>query len=211
MARTQRDVVARVETALLEDIVAGRLAVGARLPPEAELARSMGISRFVEPVDASVVTDAILLLVRVNGAAFDSVVEARRAIAPVIAALAARSASPEDVQQLSELLSQIREGLTQGRFESGAMVRFHLQLCEMAANPILEAVARPLTEVVGVFVSHWWADDFQTRLPPVLELHESLLEAIRARDATLAGERMTELMARTAPSGSRRLTLSAVV
>jgi DNA-binding FadR family transcriptional regulator len=35
MARKQREVVARVEADLLDDIVAGRLPVGARLPPEA--------------------------------------------------------------------------------------------------------------------------------------------------------------------------------
>jgi DNA-binding FadR family transcriptional regulator len=138
-------------------------------------------------------------------------VEARRSIAPVVAALAARRASADDVQLLSELLREIREGLAQGRFESGAMIRFHIRLCEMAANPILEAVARPLTEVVGMFVSHWWAEDFETRLPPVLELHKELVEALATKDAVLAGERMTELMARTAPAGTHRLSLSTVL
>jgi GntR family transcriptional repressor for pyruvate dehydrogenase complex len=209
-----------VEDALLSRISSRAYQDGDKLPSEHELAESLGVSRtsirealnrlqrlglirtvrgskggsFVQRLDMSVVTEALTLLLRMNGVSFATLMEARRAMAPSIAALAAEHATDADIGALEALCTTVADGLKADRFESGAIVAFHLKLAEMTQNSFLDAIARPLTEIASVYFQRLWRVEVRARLPAILAMHRGVVAAIKAHDADLARSRMIELM-----------------
>jgi DNA-binding FadR family transcriptional regulator len=210
----------RLEDTLLAKIAAGAYKDGDRLPSETELARAYGLSRasvrealkrlhrigvirtvqgasggsFVQRLDLSVVTDALSLLLQMNGITLDALMEARRALAPSVAALAAERATEADVARLQDLCDTVADGLREGRFEADAIVRFHIELAGLTRNPFLEAVATPLAEVTGVFFRRLWRIELGPKLPRLLALHQALLDPLRRHDPDAARAAMVVLM-----------------
>ena len=208
------------ENAIMRQIVAGVYKEGDRLPPEHELAESLGVSRgivrealnrlqrsglirtvrgsmggsFVQKLDISVVTDALSLLLRTNGISFETLMEARRALSPSLAAMAAERASDTDLAELERLCAKAEEQGVEGNAQMEAILGFHLLLARMTGNAVLEAVAQPLTEIAGVFIQRFGKLDFRERMPAVIAMHREVVQALAAHDADQARECMTRLM-----------------
>jgi DNA-binding FadR family transcriptional regulator len=75
--------------------------------------------------------------------------EARRAIEPECAALAASAATPAQLGALADSLARIEADVGAGRDPSPEHARFHTLLAEAAGNAILASVARELWRLRG--------------------------------------------------------------
>jgi GntR family transcriptional repressor for pyruvate dehydrogenase complex len=202
-----------VKSQLLKMISSGQLTPGDRLPPERELAVEMGVSRnvvrealrslvdanvlqarqgagvFVASLDIESLMEPLELVLSLERATLQSLVQARLVIEPGIAALAAVHGSDEDIQALEDL---VQEGSWRGAHDSGRHleidVELHARIVRMAGNPFLIRIM----ESVGRLARS--SRDFTNPFPRMREAaqadHERIVAALRARDPEEAREAM---------------------
>ena len=209
---------------LLDEIIAGRLAAGEQLPPEADLAALVGVSRLtlregvrllqaqgvivpvpgsrhrIAPVDEWTGLEAVVRLSRSGG-------ERRRASLELLdmrvmfetgaAQLAAPRCTEEDVSRLEHLVAQMRTAHANGDVPGfvESDLAFHDVIFAAADNRILVASVRPLTTML---------EDSRSETSSVLEIrehalveHAAVLEAMRSRSADAAREAMASHMRQT--------------
>ncbi|MDI2129473.1 FadR/GntR family transcriptional regulator [Yinghuangia seranimata] len=222
--RAHEEVLARIE----EQIAAGRLKAGDRLPGERQLAESLGVSR-ASVREALRVLEAMGVLVSTTGrgpdagavltarpadaladvlrlqlglAAFSlhDIVETRRVIETWAARSAAAQATPEDVERLRDAVSRMAgPDLTPDRFNQ-ADADFHLALAEASGNTLIATLMHGLRDAVG---RH--AVEAVERLgwPESAELlrtdHHRIVEAVAAGRADKAAQAVDEHLRRSYP------------
>lgn len=165
--RVYEHIVEQVEHAILD----GRLRNGDRLPPERELVRQFRASRvavrealrtlehrglievrhgasgghFVRHVDAGLLRRDLATLLRLARITVTQLSEARLLIEPPIAELAARRATPAQVEALRTALDA-RAALGDGHSRPLDLA-FHRLVAEAAANPLLTVLVDALMEL----------------------------------------------------------------
>lgn len=192
-------------------IADGTFRAGQRLPAERELARSLQVSR-------SSLREALGLLemrgrvaIRVGAGAFVSDASARRAvdagraeIAPFdvlrtrrlveveAAGLAARHATPVQLQALSEAFARLAADMRANRMQSPADREFHLCIAAASGNGALALVIERLWDEGGRPLSARIEELFVTRgrKRDNIAEHRAVLDAIRARDPAAARRAM---------------------
>ncbi len=209
----ERDVVAAIQAQLVELIRSGAIATGDALPPERRLAERLDVSRASLRSAISSLVDAGLLepaegrsgarlrtsLVPIElwpattlpaGDELFALLEARRAVEPALALLAASRASDADLDGLSVIIdAQRRYGADRARAVL-AEGQFHRTLWRLAANAPLEGAMR------AVYLRLEPVLDMAMRTPEdtkaSLTVHEMTLKALRSGDDAQVGEAMDE-------------------
>jgi DNA-binding FadR family transcriptional regulator len=197
----------RIAERLADEIRAGALAPGARLPSERDLARRLGVGRSsvreaiaalqlrgivaTRPGAGSfVVEDALEVLRADNPPASDAspsaVLEARAAIEPSVARLAAHRARRDPLAE--ELLSAMESGPDRAAW-SRADRLFHRQLAAMTENPVLLAIADDIAALMDEPLWQRLRDDSVAE-PGRMALHAAehrmIYEAVVAGDPDAA-------------------------
>jgi len=194
---------------ILEAIRRGAFAPESKLPPEAELAQLMGVSRptirealsglaavglieprvgignFVrQPTDA-LGHQALLLLE--NEASCLEIMEARTVLEPPLAELAARKRTDAQAEILEAICAELRSLADPATFDSyfSADKRFHLALVDGARNALLAAVLVPLIHTMDErlyreFTREYYLKDAGS-ISEVAGLHGEVAAAVRAR------------------------------
>jgi GntR family transcriptional repressor for pyruvate dehydrogenase complex len=202
-----RDELAQV---LEDEIVAGKYAVGSKLPSERQLALKYNVSRPVVREALRMLTERRLVSIHPSRGAFvrdaqsfdaashmavlfrrknvtpRHLVEARQTLECAAAELAAERASPADISMMRQTLDQLAgasDVVDQAQFDLG----FHFAIARASGNPVIEAmfsvVAPPMVDVMlrSLF-------DPKVR-SEALGMHDEIVEAIAshrpadARDA----------------------------
>ena len=209
-----------VASDLLQQIVSGRIAVGSLLPREADLAESYGVNRSVvreankllevhrlvrpikrrgtEVLDPLMsVTPAVLraMLVddegRIDRQMLSEFLEIRAQLDAQMTALAAERRTPDDLEEIESCVLRIEAA-------SGA------DELHVATNALGLALAHAAHNRLFVMLSHWHrqiTEDLAPFLEPVRDAaaaqrgYQLLLDAIRRRDASLAGSLVREFHA----------------
>jgi len=200
----------KISNLLIERIRAGQFACGQALPSERDLAKQMGVSR-------SSVREALIVLeisgwveirtgngvfvndslpaeenIRSDDAGVEELLLARELIEGEIAALAAKNASDEQLQELARVMTDMQRE-TADNIEFHALdKRFHLLIGEMTGNSVLSDMAESLwnkrysplfihfeTYYAGREISVDMAND-----------HHKIVAAISARDVKAARKAM---------------------
>jgi len=215
--RVQNEIVA----ALARSIATGAHPPGTRLPREQDLCARFGVSRTVIRETLKVLESKGLLrgkprvgtFVRAKaewnlldpdilawfGADFldeallRSVLEARRAIEPMAAALAAERATLQEVADLDEAWRQMAGAADRSAF-TAADLRFHALLLGASRNPVFAQFSGLIHAALEK------AFDASNRAVPdhadTLRLHRDLVEALRLRDAAGARVAVEAILAR---------------
>ncbi len=205
----------KVRHQLVQMIASGTLSPGDRLKPERELATEMGVSRnvvreairslvdsnvlearqgagvFVASLHVESLIEPLELVLALESATLHSLAEARLAIEPGIAAIAAQRGSQEDIEALEAL---IEESGASGPEDSERLleidVELHNRMVRMTENPFLIRIM----DSVGRMARS--SRDFTNSVPRMREAahadHERIVAALSARDADAARRAMAD-------------------
>lgn len=206
------DVLAEV---LREQILEGQLGEGSTLPSERALAEQSGLSRatvrealLILELDGLVLTRtgrkggaevvrprservqrSIRTFIRGQGVRFESVLQAREAIEPQSARLAALHHTPEDWARLSQCHQAIQDHIDDVPSFLHANLDWHVSLVQASHNELLIAFTQAIAQVV------YKATDLRGFNSPevrqaVVKAHQKVMDAVGQRDADAAWRRM---------------------
>lgn len=206
-----------VANRLRDQILAGELSAGDRLPTEAELCERFGVSRStirealrmlssqrlvatrrgvgggssVARIRHDDVTDmlrdSIELLAHTEGATVAELIEARELLEVPAARLAASRRSEEQLERLRASLPSSLESMDMHQIFE-VNRSFHDILLEASGNRLLRVVTEPLFSVMQTrFLRDRAGAEFWRR---VTHEHATILEAVAQRDAERAGREM---------------------
>ncbi len=199
----------------IEDLIVERhLSPGDRLPSERELTRLYGMSRtvvrdaltmlaqrgllrimpgkgiFVSHTSTHVIRDSLSLLLRREGASPYELMQARQILEENTAWLAARAATPADLEALRGSIAAMRGGQHDPRRYVRADVAFHEALAQAGGNRVLLSFLLSLRDLLQERMLGG------TAVPGTIERnlaeHEAVLAAVLARDGAAARQAMHE-------------------
>jgi len=207
-----------VAAQLLEAIRAGAFPRDVKLPAEAELAQRMGVSRptvrealsalaavgliearpgignFVRQPTESLAFQALFILE--SEASCLEIMEARTALEPPLAEVAARKRTDDQAQTLGDMCQQLVQLAHPDRFEEYFAVdkRFHLVLVECTRNALLSSVLTPLVNTMDQqlyreFTRKYYLKDLGS-IEEVAELHGQVARAVKHKRPAQAREAM---------------------
>lgn len=205
----------RVYTQLLGEVLDGRFAVGARLPPETELAQQFGVSRPVlREALRRLQGDGVLVSrqgsgnyvqrspsKRVSALSRDVTLhdilesyELRLALEVLSARLAARHRTPEQLREIERVVMLMRTRVSQGHSPQEADYDFHRAIARSSGNALLlqtlDFLAERLRGGVNVTVAMRPKPPAQPNTR-VLDEHDRIVQAIRNGDPESAAIAMS--------------------
>jgi GntR family transcriptional repressor for pyruvate dehydrogenase complex len=160
---------------------------------------SQGRRPTVAAPNGAVVGDFFQTAVRRDPRALLDLLEVRRALEVHIASLAARRAGKGDIADMEMSIDAMRAGGDQPQAFHAADVRFHENLAAASGNRLLvfliEALAEPLAESrLQSFAGHTSRGG---TVEDVIQQHETILNAVRARNPKAAAQAMREHLQQT--------------
>lgn len=185
------------------------------LPPTAELAEALDVSRTVireaiaelagqgllqrrqgkETViqlpDASQMERLLRLRFAVQGANFRSLQEYREVVEVGAARLAAERATDADVERLRERLEELRAAAGGDEMHLKDQA-FHREIAEISGNDMVLLTLDGITPLLVELRRHAWAGWTRSggRLDEIIEAHQVIFDAIVARDGQAAADAM---------------------
>lgn len=193
-----------------EEILSGRLAAGGKLPSERELAQQFGVGRplirealrslaemglietvpargtFVRAVDDPASHRQGGIAIRRRGVTAHQLSEARLLLETSAARYAAERATEDDLARLRSSVERMDKSTGIQHVEDD--LTFHLDVATAAHNPMLEMMLESIAvPTVALMLRSVGDAEVMRRSQP---FHRSCLEAIEARDADAAAERM---------------------
>ncbi|MEW5826933.1 MAG: FadR/GntR family transcriptional regulator [Candidatus Bipolaricaulota bacterium] len=210
---------------ILAAIERGDYPVGSRLPSEFDLALQMGVSRpsireALSALQAMGVVESkpgsgnYILRTASTADQFHAVglmeseasclevMDARGALEPAVAALAAQKADESAVVRLREAIERMRQLAAANDFEAyfEADRAFHEELSAGSGNPLIASALAPLIATMGQtvyrkFTRHYYLKNVSD-LQHVVDLHQEILDAVEKADAETARAKMEEHWAR---------------
>lgn len=206
------DVLAEV---LREQILEGQLAQGTMLPSERALAEQSGLSRatvrealLILEIDgllhtrtgrmggaevirphSQTVERSIHTFIRGQGIRLESVLQAREAIEPQAARLAALHHSPEDWAALQRCHQEIGERIADIPAFLQANLDWHVSLVKASHNELLLAYTQAIAQAVYQATDLRGFNSMQVRRS-VVQAHQKVMDAIEQRDGDAALRRM---------------------
>jgi GntR family transcriptional regulator, transcriptional repressor for pyruvate dehydrogenase complex len=217
LSRVERQsTVGAVAKQLLEHLTSGNYSPGTRLPPERQLASSLGVGRstvrealaaldvlglldvrpgsgtYLAADSSEMLPQAIKWSLMLGQPRTRDLVEVREYLEVVTARLAAQRATDDDIARLKETVDAMRDAGT----DVGAFVRadlaFHFEAARIARNTVLQDILHSIRSLLTA----WF--DRTLRVPgtiaETLVEHEAVFHAIANRSPDLAERRMKALM-----------------
>ena len=199
---------------IVSDIARGGNRVGDRLPPEHLMLEQYGVGRgvlreslrFLElqgvislkpgpgggPVvqhpDSSVLATALTLLLQFENAPFRAIVEARTALEPMMAQLAAERMSDEEISELKSNVDNTRRNVNDLTIFHDEISRFHDIVARGSGNQLF---AHLINALLGILDGSAMGIEYpETHRLASCTIHDDIYEAIAARDSDAAQELM---------------------
>lgn len=208
--RSTDAVAQRIEALILDQ----RLAPGAALPAERELAAQFSVSRnvlrealrslsqkglirvvhgrgaFVQEPTTEAVEESLAMLLQRRRVSLVDLCDARLLLEPEMAALAARRGSAEEREQLRDAVNVLKAAEADAEAHVEADLALHRRIAEMARHSVYEAI----TEAVRAPVTRSML--LGTSVPRAIDAsddhHRAIVEAIATGDAEAARAAMAE-------------------
>lgn len=213
-------VATQIARRLVEVILSGQIEPGARMPSERQLAESFGVGRsamrealkalsliglvevrqgdgtYLRQADTALLPEVIEWGLLLGEPRTMDLVEARQEIEVILAGLAAKRRTDEQIAALEHELEQLRQAKTPDEFVVHD-IAFHMNVAEAAHNIALRDIHSSIQALLRAWILRAIGSQAQNMARSWPE-HVPVLEAIRAGDADGAGKAMREHMAMAA-------------
>jgi GntR family transcriptional regulator, transcriptional repressor for pyruvate dehydrogenase complex len=200
----------KIIAALTSHIVGGKLKSGTELPSEKELALKLGVSRFslrealrvaeaqglieisrgrkakVAQPNAQAAAAIISLSIRRSRNTLLDLAEARHVLETHIARVAAKKITIASIKALERTVQLIAENPKNLDLCLAQDIEFHEILVRATGNTVFEIMLAPLAELLRESRRRTMSADIQS----VIDEHEKIVEALRARSPEKAARRM---------------------
>ncbi|HEY8447655.1 MAG TPA: FadR/GntR family transcriptional regulator [Thermomicrobiales bacterium] len=220
-------VATQVARRLVDYILSGRIEPGDRMPSERQLAEAFGVGRsamrealkalsliglievrqgdgtYVKRADSALLPEVIEWGLLLGERRTMDLVEARQHLEVIIAGLAARRRSEEDVVALRRLLERMERSDTDYEGFVEADVAFHQRLADAARNSVLKEIHSSVQALSRAWIRRVITSAADTR--PSYQEHVPILEAIERGDPAAAAAAMEHHMASAAERLKRTL------
>jgi GntR family transcriptional repressor for pyruvate dehydrogenase complex len=211
--RVKGDITERLIEIFKDQIAAGVLKPGGRLPPERELAETFGVARsslrpalkvleimgvisqrvgdgtYVNQGARSILGEPMEFLILLDGISFHELMEARLIVEPELAARAAERATADDIAELGKVLDHMTAHTGRLKRFTELDLAFHDAVFRIAGNRVCQlmfsVVHQSLVKLIRVTAQ-------MTECENTLSRHRRIFEAIEKHDVALARKRMTE-------------------
>jgi GntR family transcriptional regulator, transcriptional repressor for pyruvate dehydrogenase complex len=188
-------------------IQTGNFAVGARLPPERDLAQQLGVSRpsvrealIALEIEGSVevrmgagvyvreIPDRASKATRSLGESAIELLQTRSALEGSIAALACGVATPAGIATVAKALEEMRAAIAEGRSPLKGDRAFHMAIAALTGNSVMQRLVMELFDSRhSPLASHLRERSDNTETWTVaLQEHEAILRALESRDVLAA-------------------------
>ncbi|MGW0662924.1 FadR/GntR family transcriptional regulator [Streptodolium elevatio] len=206
----------RLAHALAQPILSGAVRPGDRLPNEQDMMALYGAGRPTvrealrllearglimlktgpgggpivrRPAKASL-SEALTLLLQVEGASFSDVTDARMALEPMLARRAAERITDRQIEELTDSVAKLRASKGDREVFATENQRFHTLIAEAAQSVVLDVFVSTLKTIAdGVRVGVEYSARKQAA---VADAHEAIVDAVRARDPERAEAAMRD-------------------
>ena len=194
----------QVAEQIQSSVMRGELNAGDRLPSERDLAEQLGVSRtvirdalrlleerglirinigdgtYVSEIQPKSISESISLYVRQKQTSYAHLAQVRRMIEVEIAALAAKNATPEDIERLEQAVQDAEQKIHSLREFVPSDIHFHRLLAEASQNPLLPMLLAPISEPLHDLSSR--ASSLPGAPEDALTHHKNILKCVKERD-----------------------------
>jgi GntR family transcriptional regulator, transcriptional repressor for pyruvate dehydrogenase complex len=201
----------QIVTSLHEYIVDGEAVPGTELPPERELARVLGVSRFslrealrvaqaqglldirrgrrprVAVPSADAAAQVIRLTLRRTKSTFLQLAAAREALECQIARIAAATAGPADLRRMQDAIRSMEENSTDLEACAAMDVEFHSLILKASRNVVFEIMLSPVAALLKESRKRTLR---LTGVRRAIEGHKLVLRSLQERDGDGAARAM---------------------
>lgn len=205
-----RPLAEQVAERLKEYVLRKKLKSGDKLPTETSLAKEMNVARSTMREAIKRLESQNILTVRHGAGTFvanntgltedplgfaffedkvklvEDLQEIRAMIEPAIAELAARRATPEDMDEIERLYGIMEDHILNGHDYLEEDVAFHNAIAKASGNNVVPKLTPIITTAVNVFTE----ETHRKLLQETLETHKAVAVAIRNRDGVAARDAM---------------------
>jgi len=201
---------------IVRDIVRSHMSPGELLPPERVMLEKYATGRgtlrealrllefqgvislkpgpgggpVLQTPSASHLASTLMLLMQLNRAPYQVIVDVRNALEPVISELAAEQISDASLAELAQTVEQMRSEIDDRDLFLEANKRFHDIIAWSSGNVLFAYIVDAVLGILDGTVLG--IDDPGDRQAAILRAHEEIYAAISRHDADAAGERMRE-------------------
>jgi GntR family transcriptional repressor for pyruvate dehydrogenase complex len=210
----------------------GALGPGARLPPERDLARQVGVSRptvraglrtlaalgvvrsrrgsgtYIPDGPPTLGAEALSFLAALHKFTVDDVYEARRILEVGAAGLAAERATPEQLATLADEVAGLFASLNDRQVFLVHDINFHRGIAAASGNPIVASLVEMVAALFYEQRRTTAERAVDRNLRDSADAHRHIYQAVRARDAERARRLMTEHLMRARSYMAKELLAS---
>lgn len=141
---------------------------------------------FISKIDPSLVVDSLNNMIRVGQVSHEEILQARLIFEPSMAALAAKKATPKDVERLEEANRLLAEGYQAGEPGMENNPTIHKEITDISGNKVLSIIMNVLMDIHALRMKSIKLDEKGKQ--GVLRQHDRIIDAIRQKDEQLAFE-----------------------
>lgn len=210
------DKVQMIVSALHDFIIDNALEPGTELPPESEMSKQLGVSKFsmrealriaqaqglveisqgrrtrVAHISVEPVTDIMHLLFKRSENALLELTEARKCLECYVVRLAAERASQEQLAAMQASIEELRQHLNDVEFCVNVDLGFHNILVRSTNNQVFEIMLAPLAELLR---KSRMETLHISGVQKAIDEHTNILNALRQKDPDLAEASMRQHLA----------------
>jgi len=191
----------------------GKLKPGDRLLPERELIREFDVSRpslrealnslitmgfleikgkrtFIKSVASESMQNPLSLLLKADTQKIFDLIEVRKAIEAWGAFLAAQRATEEDINQLANIIEEMREAFEKGQSWEKQDADFHLGLAQATHNTIQTHIMSTIYDLLRESMAKVFKD--RSKVKKLLDHHQRIFNAIKTHAPDKAREKTLE-------------------
>ncbi len=207
-----------VFNSIKNEIIAGTIKPGDRLPSESDLSISMGIGRsavreglreleatglihtasgpkggrYVSHIEPDIIVESLGLIMQLNQVDFDQYIDTRKVVESAAAEMAAVKRTEADLEVMLRALTEMRLSGNQKNKFFRSNYEFHKAMVSASRNTVLIFVIQALRKLVLQYFDFFTLESIEIDMDYIVELHNQIYRAVKEGDSEKSRDMIIE-------------------